>query len=109
MACRCEDIGKCKKDKGLLSIALGKATNILSIDDCIQEQLQSLMNNSPEAYTTDNIGEICTAIDKLNDDIRPATSELISEINAKQEELDAMIAAFEVEDAEFHASEGTAS
>ncbi len=109
MECRCEELEKCRDDKRILATALNETVSIIAQDNLLQNQLQGLMNNSPDAYTTENIGEICTAIDKLNNDIYPAASGLISEISAKQEELEAMIAKFEKEDDEFHAAEGTAA
>lgn len=105
MACKCEEIRKCEDDKEKLEKALGLLARIIEENGAIQGQLQSLMGSSSEAYTTENIEEICTAIDKLNDDIEPAAGGLISEISIKQDELDVMLAEFIDEDKRYHTGE----
>lgn len=103
MACRCEDIAKCREDKRRLDKAFNLTVSILAQDNLIQGQLQNLKNHSPEAYTTENIDEICTAIDKLNNDIGPASRSLLAEIKNKQEELEGILERAIEEDNIFHA------
>lgn len=105
MACRCEDIAICREDKRRLNKALNLTVSILAQDSLLQGQLQNLINGSPEAYTTENINEICIAINKLNDDIEPAASSLLAEIGNKQAELDGILERALEEDKRFHAQQ----
>lgn len=105
MVCRCEDLEKCKADKDILSNALHSTVNIVAWDNEIQKQLWNLMKSSPESYTTENIDEICTAMNKLNDDIKPAANQLMTEICSKIEELEEYIKKWKEEDTQYHEAE----
>lgn len=105
MACRCEDIAICREDKRRLNKALNLTVSVLAQDGQLQGQLQNLINYSPEAYTTENIDEICAAIDKLNNDIEPAASSLLAEIGNKQAELEGILERALEEDKRFHSEQ----
>lgn len=105
MACRHGDIDLCNEDKQKLATAFNLTVSILAQDNLIQGQLQNLKNHSPDAYTADNIDEICEAIDKLNDDIEPASRSLLAEIRNKQEELEEILKRAIEEDMMFHAEQ----
>lgn len=106
MACRCEYIAMCRADKQRLDKALNLTVSVLTQNALIQDQLDSLTSHSPEAYTTENIDEICAAINRLNDDIEPAASSLFAEIRNKQAELEGILERALEEDMRFHAQQG---
>lgn len=105
MACRCKDIAICGGDKQKLDKAIELISNILKQDELIQDQLQNLVNHSSDAYTSDNIDEICAIIEKLNEDIGSASNSLLTEIENKQEELEEILERAIEEDMMFHAKQ----
>ena len=105
MACRCKDIAICGGDKQKLDKAFELILRVLEQDKLIQCQLHNLVNHSADAYTADNIDEICTTIEELNDDIGLASSSLLTEIKNKQEELEGILERAIEEDMMFHAEQ----
>ena len=109
MACRCRDVERCRQDREVLGRALGKARWLQPAAACIQAKLQSLAEGSPESYTTENIGAICTAIVRLDDDIGPALEGLMAGIVSKREELEELMRRLKEEDHRHHEAERMAA
>lgn len=104
MECKCKEIGMCREDKFLLSRAKSVIEGMYSEAAEIETRLNILNNNSPLAYETENIGEICDAINKLDDDIKPTINEWIAGISEKMIWLIAKEEEYVREDREFHDS-----
>lgn len=109
MACRCRDLERCRQDRVVLGRAQMKARWLPLTVSCMQTKLQSLADGSMDAYTTDNIEEICNAIVMLDDDIEPALEGLIAAIESKKEELEELISRLEKEDRNHHEAERMAA
>lgn len=106
MACRCGELDLCDNDKGILIKARGVVEGMYTESEGIETKLGELKINSPQAYETDNIGEICTAIEELDDDLVPAIGEWLAKIDEALEALEEIKEAYKEEDRLFHESAG---
>lgn len=109
MECKCKEIELCRKDRELLNRARNVIEGMYPEATGIETKLDVLIANSPLAYKTDNIGEICAAIDKLDDDIKPTIKEWLAGIREAMECLDVKEDEYVREDREYHDSLRTLS
>lgn len=106
MACRCEELTLCEEDKAILIEARGVVNEMIPKSAEIAVQLGKMTVHSPQAYETDNIEEICTAIEELDDDLDPAIGDWLNEIDETLEALEEIEKAYREEDRLFHESAG---
>lgn len=104
MKCECAKIEKCKKDRKILELA--KAVILCMDPDAtdIESSLKALESDIPYTYRTDNSGEICMAIDKLDDDIKPAIRDWLKKIEEESARLDKVEEDFVKRDKQYHSN-----
>lgn len=102
MKCKCEEIQKCQQDREYLMEARVIVKEIYSETDGISRNLDRLVKYSPQAYETDNITEICMAIEELDNDIEPAVNDWISIIDKQYTLLEEMEMTLKEEDDAYH-------
>lgn len=106
MACRCGELKLCDKDKVILMEARGVVEGMYPKSAEIAVQLEKMTIHSPQAYETDNIEEICTAIEELDDDLDPTIGDWLAKIDEVLEVLEEIEKNYMEEDRLFHESAG---
>lgn len=106
MGCRCEELALCEADKEILIEAKSIVKEMYPESAEIAVQLGKMTIHSQQAYETDNIGEICTAIEELDDDLDPAIEDWLTQIDKTLEALEEIEIVYREEDRLFHESAG---
>ncbi|WPC41633.1 hypothetical protein [Clostridium sp. JS66] len=105
MACRHDDIARCKSDIQKITeigelLAVEEGINLL-----VTLELSSLASNCEATFSCINMEELKSEEKKLNKDISDLLPKLIKECASKLVELGKELVAMEIEDFEYHMEE----
>lgn len=104
MGCRCDDISDCENDIEVLGEGKGYITELIALDQEVEEKLNSLASLCETTFTADNIEDLKSKEKKLNDILTETVSELKTRVEIKIEDLKDELRNLKSEDKHYHES-----